>query len=238
MFSRKVYWAVGQTNPTPYNESIKMLFQKPEPLLNHVLATRSKQTNFVRCPAFLAYLKNTFVVKCPFDVEFSIAENGRITPHTPQGWMFNSLLIPSLTEGVDKNPVYQISIPVYCLSKKSVAIQQLPAFMDDSDFIRSTIIVPGEYDISKWVRPLVTGFEVKSGVTKVSLKKGDPMYYIRFVAEDGSKVDLERIELTKDLDDLSTACSHVKLLQENNSLKENYAIAAEAIRKFWRGWRK
>ena len=90
-----------------------------------------------------------------------------------------------------KNPYPLLGVdwlPIFT-AKNSTIVQVMPAFMHHNDFTSKTTVIPGEYDISKWTRPVELVFEVKSNKEKIVIKKGDALSYIKFRTEDNVKLE-------------------------------------------------
>ena len=49
-----------------------ILFFEPEPVLKEIAKERNNDALFLKCPAFLDYYKNCYLIKCPFDLTIQI----------------------------------------------------------------------------------------------------------------------------------------------------------------------
>jgi hypothetical protein len=89
--------------------------------------------------------------------------------------------------------------------------------MHHTEFSKSATVIPGEFDIGKWTRPVEIVFEVKSNQEKIVINKGDAVAYFKFNTD-------QLIKLVP----ASTPWSEIKLCnsirQENafRPLKERY----------------
>jgi hypothetical protein len=72
---------------------------------------------------------------------------------------------------------------------ESMLLQVFPAFMHRNDFTEKATVVPGEYDISKWTRPVECVFEVRSNIEKIVIKKGDAISYFKFHSDEIVKLE-------------------------------------------------
>jgi hypothetical protein len=73
-------------------------------------------------------------------------------------------------------------------AEESIQMQVTPAFMHYNDFTDKTTVIPGEFDISKWTRPVELVFEIRKSQETISIKKGDAISYIKFLSNDHVKL--------------------------------------------------
>jgi len=225
-----VYW----TSFAGKNSDISMasqfqhgLFFEPEPVLKHIVSERNKDVRYLKCPAVKDYYKNTFVIRSPIDLSFEIKRNEMdvryCVTHNYDQEFFNNYV----HERFNENPIPMISME-FCsyifYSEKSILAEQLhPALsMHSSEVSRKTSIISGTFDISKWVRPFTYSFEVVDYKSPITIKRGDPLYYVRFNVKENVK--LQRVMFDKDIKDISDACLTVKNFVQNNSMENNYNI--------------
>jgi hypothetical protein len=74
----------------------------------------------------------------------------------------------------------------------------LPPFMHDDKFPGE--VVGGSFNIHSWIRTISWGFVFNSTRTKLSIKRGDPLCYIKFTTPNlTNKVSLDECILTDEL---------------------------------------
>lgn len=231
-----VFWTVKPSSQHPME--LPMLMLDPEPALPHIMSGRAKNTEYLRCPAFAEFFKNTYVVRSPIDLEFHVNKDGFLESAGTPDWMLGSFACLSGSRDIDTYITYQLDMTPYVFfSKKRVRIQQLPAFMEPEGFLRNVRPVVGIFDISKWFRPLSFGFEVADTSVPIIIKRGDPLFYVKFHADNDAKVVLTNKPLTADVRELVESCVSVKRMLPSRSLRANYDIAALAVKRFWWGRR-
>ena len=232
IFSRttSVYWVpVHAKKDDALND---LLWYKPEPVYYSLVHERNKETDFLQCPAVINFFKDTYIVRSPADITFKVNSNTVVVSKSQKG-VIESILETSNTANSDVYASFQLTLPILFFSKESVEIQQLPAFMHTNRFTSNTKIIPGKFDISKWVRPIVVGFEVVDIEKDVVIKRGDPIYYVKLTSQNNKRIKLEQVEMDFKLAQLVSKCTGVKFKLPNNSLGNNYKLAESAINRFW-----
>ena len=138
-------------------------------------------TNYIYtdCPVWSHKAKRTYVMRSPMDFEFSIGEYD-VNPincptrdfiHLDDGW--NNL-----------NPVIQTSMPVLFAWTKHkniwVDIEPSPYTALKNNFIT----IGGQWNLSRWNRPISFGMQAVDTRKSVRVKRGDPIYYVTFRSSD------------------------------------------------------
>ena len=209
-----------------------MVFFEPEPFLKYFIGSRIKKQSYFKCPAFLDFYKNTFVIRCPFDFDISINQ-------TDQGINFSIkaedekffkkyIHVDPVENG--ENQVIHLRFFQLFYSKDSVLLELLPPIMHRNN--NDANIISGVYDISKWIRCVEVGMEILNNQQKLTFKRGDPLYYIRFITN--KKVNIVKKEMTQDLRYIINACLELKTLIPFNTLEKNYAFAEPLVKLFKR----
>lgn len=181
---------------------------------------------FQRCPAHTDFTKNVFVICAPFDITIEIdmdfeTGSGKIFCENLDQKIFDEIIdVRFLSEnsgGISPYPIIGIDWLCVFTSVDSTVVQILPAFMHYNDFTNKTTVIPGEYDISKWTRPVELVFEVKNAKEKIIIKKGDAVSYVKFLTDDNVKLINQPIPWEE-----IKICNNIR--QENNfrPLSERY----------------
>jgi hypothetical protein len=186
---------------------------------------------FLKCPANADFLKNTFGLVAPHDLTIQIdtKEDGVVgvfCENINQN-VFNRLIDTRFLEKGEKgsSPYPLVGIDWLCTftSEESMMVQLLPAFLHHNDFTQKTSMIPGQYDPSKWVRPVELVFEFKSPSEKVVIKKGDIIAYFKFYTDAPIKLEQQPIPW-----DDTIMCMNIKNKDRWRPLKERYKAFAEA----------
>ena len=87
-------------------------------------------------------------------------------------------------------------------------VTQTHAFLEDSDFVRDTITIPGTMDISKWYRPCEHSFRLRKGVDSFELGLDETAFYLDFNTD--KKIKFVKYEMSERLRELSKNCANSK----------------------------
>jgi hypothetical protein len=185
---------------------------------------------FLKCPANTDFLKNTFGLVAPHDLVMEIhstADNQfSVRCENLLQDQFNKLVDTRFLEGTEKgtSPHPLVGLDWLCTftSEEPMLVQLLPAFLHHNDFTLRTVMIPGQYDISKWVRPVELVFEFKRPNERVTIKKGDVVAYFKFYTDNVVKL----IEQPVPWDDTMT-CMDIRNKDRWRPLKARYEAFAK-----------
>lgn len=224
-----VYWSpvTEPSKNTGFAETpeLQIIFSEPESLSKHLQKTRSGSAHMA-CPAFLDYIKNMFVIRAPLDMRIQLNRSkGTIevfdVSESIQKFIMNRM------HQTGKNSPWVLSLPpAYVFySNKDVDIETTHAFMESNESISNIMLIPGTYNISKWIRLVDFSVEVKNDMEIINIKRGDVLMYVKFKTFDDSKVELERVPMTSELQTAINNCVSVKFQMSKMPLKTLYKMA-------------
>jgi hypothetical protein len=218
----KVYWTPDTNN---YPE-FEVIFPEPESLYKHLLKTRSG-SDHIKCPAFVDFVKNTYVIKSAIDMELLLnRKDGSMQVVSGISEGLATYIINRSDQVGEGCPMLMSLPPAYIFySKDDVVMESLHGFMELNNSVSNIMSVPGTFNISKWIRSIDFTVEVKNENIPVKIKKDDVLFYVRFKTKDDSKVELERVPLTDELKYAVKACFSVKNHVKNLPLKTLYKMA-------------
>lgn len=211
-----VYWSPWYPD-TSYS-SLHLLYEKPELLLDEIKDRKNKDNrtdNWVQCHAMLNHVKNTFVLRFPFEVNFAIhKEFGAVPIDKTSPLDFVAIKGPSL------NNSYTFSILNNWIfwSDSPLQITSTPAYLHKPAF--DGYYVPGSFNINSWFRPLEAAIQLHELVEVVNIEKNEPFAYVKFHTEE--QVVLKRFNFTAELSALSNACIQYKRYDKNRGLSFLY----------------
>jgi hypothetical protein len=160
---------------------------------------------FTKCPAYKDVIESTFTINSPFD--FTIrSSNGQFmfdAPYTNQDFLNKYFFIRDV-----KSKFFTFKTPFLFFCEESLQMQQTGAYFNQNGFIDKTLIIPGKYDIGKWIRPLETPFIFKNNVESVSVSENDVLTYVNFLTD--KKVILKRFHYTQEMEQLVREMSGLK----------------------------
>lgn len=187
-----IFWAPIDSNP-----DFSLAYEMPVPLSQEI-PKNLRSTDYFRCPAFTDNLKNIFVLKSPIDAELEL-DKGNIVHASPN--LYNKIL-PL------QNNILQLKINNLFFTQKSCKIKMVQPFLHTNDFTKNGNTVYGEYDISKWLRPLQAAMIIHSESAKFTIKRGDPFAYVIFDTKE--HVKLKPFDVTPNIDRILQKCLDMK----------------------------
>lgn len=228
-----VDWCTFRTNFYGTNGT-DLLTIEPVPVFKYYpeMAT----ANYRKCPGHQNQFKNTYVVCSPIDMEVVINKEENWCdiidpPHLPKE-AFN----PRFGEEQQSPyPLFTFRLNRLLFTSngpKDVYIEQLEPILEwgRDPNIR---IIEGNFNISKWSRPVEASYEQRTKNLKVKFKRGQPMYYARFSTDDPDDIIvLNKVEMTKEVFDDVDRCLQVKEYYPNKKLKFLYELRDQFINSF------
>lgn len=204
---------------------------KPFKNLSKEIVTSRKGVTYLKCPAHTDFLKNTFIFCAPFDLTIDLEVNPendmvRIYCENISQEVFEQIIdtrfLFKSEQGNNPYPLIGIDWLTIFTAKTPLMLQVLPAFMHYNDFTAKATVIPGEYDISKWTRPVEVVFEVRSNKEKIVIKKGDALSYVKFLTDETVKLAESATPWDEMID-----CNNIRLENKFRPLKERYKSLEE-----------
>lgn len=219
---KTIYWS--PFFPSEQYPSVQMMYEKPDSLLSDLTTRRNKAANgdnWFQCHAFLASVKNTFILRLPFSASFGLDyELGVIPIDTNlENMKFIVLKQPSVTNEI----TFAIRGNWIFWSEESLPMITTPAFYHPKVF--DGFYVGGSFDIGKWFRPIEGAIQLDNKSKTVAVKRNDPIAYVKF--ETKEQVELKRFYLTKELEELSWGCIKYKQYEPHKTLPFLYSKLKE-----------
>lgn len=233
---------VNSVNPNYTEHSgLYLLFNDPEPYIPFLVKMRGKDDVFVKCPGFTDYFKQAYIISSPFDIEISFSKgsaypefiqpNVRNNPDLFRVYS-NFLINRTLEQPKGAKPLLSLPPSYLFYSNESVMMEMLPPFMMPNSY--KFLNVPGEYNIGKWIRPIDFTIEINNPNENLIIKKGEPLFVVKFTASDGSKVKLERIIEDKELVNVVKSVAATKQLLPKQGLAERYRSAEQYLKAYFK----
>ena len=207
----EVYWCVDSDTPS-VDPSQPLL-----PLFQTVVSDRNKETDpsssYYKCKSAQEMLNNTFILPNTKDLNI-IFSNGRLLQN-PDSKYFRPRL-PVFNNGISVD--YDTRWLFF--SEDDVSIQLTPPYYHNTLASQYGTILSGEFNISKWFRPIVPTFSLWDGVGSLSISKNDPLAYVKFISE--KKVILIEFKETEKIKKIMQECVMLKDKFPNLPLSESY----------------
>lgn len=209
---KTIYWS--PFFPSEQYPSVQLMYETPDPLLQDLLPRRNKEANgdnWFQCHAFLSSVKNTFVLRVPFDVAFGLDNELGVFPiGLTENIKFVAMKQPSVVDAY----TFAVRGNWIFWSEDSLEMTTSPAHYHKPVF--DGYYIGGSFNINKWFRPIEGAIQLNKDINTVSLKRNDPVAYVKFVTEE--PVELKRFYLTKELEELSWGCIRYKHYEAHRAL--------------------
>ena len=187
-----IYWSVVDSSP-----DMSLTFLPPERLIDNI-PEHLKYSEYHKCPAFISKIKNTYVLRSPFDLEFKIDKNGVFCNNE----LFNKVNLNDLG-----HKLIQIQMPYIFFADKSCEATLIHPYLHHNTFTDNANTIYGEYDIGRWFRPIQSAFILNNKDSHdFDIKRGDVFAYIKF--EKSAK--LKHFHMTSDIQNIMEKCLNVK----------------------------
>jgi hypothetical protein len=146
----------------------------PPKAIKNIVGYEKEQLNYRFCPAYRDHLKNLYALTAHFDYGLYLENDTVKTNYMDQKFFDEYVYIRSI-------PGRLITLSHLCLmipDCNNLLFSQMPAYLESNDFIESTTLIPGTYDIGKWPRPVECAFHMKKD--RFDFKENDTLSYIKF----------------------------------------------------------
>lgn len=214
-----VYWAPwimkGKTSAgRDLSGPSEVMFSSPSGLWSELTEQMYEQDvsrNFFQCPAVRDTLLPTYVIYNPLtsSAEVEIRDTGevggviqeagrdsqiRITmPHAPS--MTNQLLV-------------SYNLQHIFFAEEPVLMRLTSPWFHKAPHMQYGSLIPGNYDIGRWFRPLNFEYNLWDGGTKLHIEAGEPIAYIEFGTD--RRIVLKRFEATEKLHTMGGELVHAR----------------------------
>lgn len=210
------------------------LLIKPISAISYI--SKKNKLNSFSCPAVQSFLKNVYYICSPIDFSIVRDEQGRfsiINSRNPDLDLSSFLFIGYPEQELFENqPMLTIHLQYVFLNEKDdIEMQVLDAPLVNLPLVN----MPGEFNISKWIRPTNFCFFLDPFVKQLNIKRGDPLYAVKF--KTNRAINLEEIvddeEKTRILVEQKKALS-LKKYYPYVKLLELYEMFQTRMKAIWK----
>lgn len=207
-----IYWSPYSSAGTsePLVGEYNLLYPDPENIYSSLVRRMPESKNdrsiqtYMSCPAASARLKNMWVFKAPFTMEYGYDFSD---PENPQVW--------NITEGyfaakvnrksvIKDAAIISFSIKHMLFSEESITPLFGPPVMFRPQYMNYGTSVPGAFDISKWFRPHVFEVQMWEQVGTFKIEEGEPLFTVEFITD--RPIKLKRFAMSKALIEYADSC--------------------------------
>ena len=188
--SINVYWA-PLCDPSPGSAICPLNYPAPErvlPELNQIPV--HVETGVMQCPSFNETLKNTYAIKCPFDIKMKYQDS--------DGWHVESGIGPDIVRGRShsaRTASIMASYIFVCEQPLQMEVRQATYHLNE--FTNNTILYGAKVDIGRYFRGTECAFHVRNNCNNLTVNYNDTLYYITF--ETTEPVRLVKFEATQEI---------------------------------------
>lgn len=215
----EVGWTIDTKKASMIYEAPRRLGRKPS------ASEHSKALG--RCPAINDFEARHFEVRCPIDIDVAFVpgtaekepqiRNAAGGASAIRGQQLGQMLV-MMRRPEWRNParpILQLSLPYLFLADEPCWLNQLPPFMSHRPHgALPGLMIGGRFPIHIWPRHLMWAFEWYDTSVNIVLKRGEPLFYLRFETNDASRhIRLVETEVTPEVreyvDGVSTVANYV-----------------------------
>lgn len=202
------WWQINQ------NVNYDIFYHEPQNVYldiskNFTPPTETK--NFIQCPAVMNMLSKHYVIfsKTDIDLTIDIDENGNIKNFgfsDPQKTAIGGTLAHSPT--LNNQFLIELSMSLLFFSEESLKASIMSPFFHKTPHSNYGAIVPGEFDIGKWFRPINLEFNMWPNETRLKIDSEEPLAYINFNTD--SKIIFKRFSFNQKLFEIAATLVRYK----------------------------
>jgi len=158
------------------------------------------------CPAVNNVFKNAYILRSPFDIQLHF--NGFVDGETSieliksGSSVTDEKLLDVISIHTSKEQIFQdkpllefLINMVFVTDTKGIEIEQLPPFLEYRPDNYPVVFSSVRFNIYNWERPMQLALSWMDVTKDITIKRGDPLCYIRF----NKDIKLEQIPLKPDL---------------------------------------
>ena len=172
-----------------------LLAINPESLLSNLSKQQPGMLHYT-CPAFIETFKHTYIIRSYFDVSIKVDPLKRsIEVDKDKSFIQKYITNRNQDCSPDGNMIFSLNQELLFITDNDVEIETLPCYYHNNDFVDKTMFISGRFNIKKWIRSIEAAVIVKKTASStepifINIKRGDPIYYVRFHLKDNSKLNL------------------------------------------------
>jgi hypothetical protein len=193
-----VYWSCGN------DEFLRM--EEPFNVLKEYRKDKNIDDNaHLQCPAFKDIVNNTFGVRSLYEYDITINRDKCTAQSSMSQTLFDAFFMP---RSKDWSLISMNTFIFFFTEEEGLEMSQMGGFLEDTDFTKNTMVIPGKMDISKWYRPLELAVKLRKGVDVLKVSQGEPLFYISFNTD--KKIKFVKYKTTPQLDAYNKDCTATK----------------------------
>lgn len=193
------------------DDTATVVWDAPTPVhFDHGKPTSSKSAQL--CPAAIQFDRLHYAINCPVDLHLRLSANsdgqlqmtnvdGPMSTVRPSGLQKLIVMSPQHEWRHPQRPILQMVTPYVFLSDDPVYVNQFPPFLHYNKNRWPGVQICGRFPIDVWPRVHMWALEWHDMSADLILKRGEPLFYVRFETTDPSSlVRLVEAERTDELE--------------------------------------
>lgn len=223
-----VYWAPahGLGNQYDFSHLYPFPISLYEDLTPLKADLKDNRDDFLRCPAVGNKLKKTFVFRSSTNTKVRVIDGQYISYEVQSEddqrrhqTSVELLHKPTLEGRLLLNYMHPV---IFFADTDSLVASMTPPYFHKTVASEYGAIVPGEFNVAKWFRPMNFEFQLWDNITELHIPVGEPLGYVEFATD--ARITLRRFRLTPQLNKLSSSLIHVSPHRRFTKLKEKYLM--------------
>ncbi len=212
----------------------QIIWAPPKPL--DAPQTRAASAKSVQyCPAAVDFDRRHYIISCPIDItlKFEKQPNGQVSLIDADGVQSGVrqialreifVLHPQAEWRHPERPIVQMIAPYVFVADEPCYVVQTPPYLHYFATPRPGVQIGGRYPVHIWPRPLSWGFEWHDIGKPLSLKRGEPWFYVHFDTENpAGRVRLVEQEFTPELEAYLNS-----IVDVSNYVNKTFSLFADA----------
>jgi len=178
---------------------------------------QNSKVGFMKCPAFVKYVDQIWVVRALIDVEIEWDKSNKVLLSNLPPMAHDAMVKVHWGDFDPENdkPIVALNTATLFYADEEVWVDFLPPWNHIDPKFR---IMPGSFNICNWQRPVIPTFEMLDD--KITFKRGQPLAYIKFRTRDPQDlIKLVKQPRTDQLDHIVNSSVSLKSYQSNISWK-------------------
>lgn len=223
-----LYWAPAHAIGNQYEFS--HLYPEPlslyEELVPLKVDVKDNRDDYLRCPAVSSFFRRTFVFRSTTNTNIKVIDGQyvsyEVSSEDDQRRHQTTVELvhkPTLKNHLLANYMHPV---IFFTDAPSLNVCITPPYFSQSTHSKFGVIVPGEFNVAKWFRPMNFEFQLWEGVKELQIPANDPIAY--FSCQTDAKIVLRKFHLTPRLNKLSSSLIHVSPHRRFAKLKDKYSL--------------
>lgn len=223
-----LYWAPAHGLGNQYE--FTHLYPEPLSLYEELsplkVDLKDNRDDYLRCPAVSNRLRKIFVFRATTNTSVKVVDGQFVSYEISSDddqrrhqTTIELLHKPTLQNHILLNYMHPV---IFFTDAPSLTVSISPPYFQKSVHSAFGAIVPGEFNVAKWFRPMNFEFQLWEGVSELKVPANDPIGYVECQTE--AKVVLRKFNLTPRLNKLSSSLIHVSPHRRFTKLREKYSL--------------